>query len=202
MAEQDLFQSQNGGSIPTSPLQLEIEIIKAKFACELNQKWHSKLPKIHWSNVVRNTHYVCFGAKYDGQWYAVGIWSSPIAQNRFLDGKQMLELRRLAICEDAPKNTATRMISVMVKMIKKKFPEIRRLISYQDTEVHKGTIYKASNWHVGGESKGISWTTKNRKRNKEQTLANKIRWEYLLTFNKQFLELPGNKCCQEATNDS
>lgn len=175
-----LFQKSSGGSTPTSPLQLEIEAIKPQLACELNEKWHSRLPKIHWSNVVRNTHYICYGAKYDGRWYAVGIWSSPIAQNRFSEGKQMLELRRLAICRDAPKNTASRMIKIMIALIKKRFPEIKRLISYQDTEVHTGTIYKASNWKIGGESSGISWTTKSRQRNKEQTLAKKIRWEYLL----------------------
>ena len=178
--EQSLFQVIDGSANLTSPLQLEIEIIKAKLACEMNKEWHSRLPDIHWSNVVRNTHYVCFGAKFNGQWYAVGIWSSPVAQNRFKDGKQMLELRRLAICKDAPKNTATRMIGVMVKMIHKKFPEINRLISYQDTEVHTGTIYKASNWIIGGESEGISWTTKKRNRNKEQTMAKKIRWELLI----------------------
>ena len=180
MAEQSLFQATSGGATPTSPLQLEIEIIKPQLACFLNEKWHSRLPKIHWSNVVRNTHYVCFGAKFDGRWYAVGIWSSPVAQNRFRDGKQILELRRLAICNDAPKNTATRMIRIMVTIIKKRFPEIKRLISYQDTQVHQGTIYKASNWKIGGETEGISWTTKKRARNKEQTLASKIRWEFYL----------------------
>lgn len=179
-AAPSLFQKDSSGSIPTSPLQLEIEIIPTKFACELNTKWHSRLPYIHWSNVVRNTHSVCFGAKYDGQWFAVGIWSSPVAQNRFKDGKKMLELRRLAICKDCPKNTATRLISIMTKMIKGKFPEIERLVSYQDTEVHIGTIYKASNWFIGGESEGISWTTNKRKRAKEQTMAKKIRWEFLL----------------------
>jgi hypothetical protein len=149
-------------------------------ACDLNEKWHSRLPKIHWSNVVRNTHYICFAAKYDGRYYAVGIWSSPVAQNRFADGKHMLELRRMAICSDAPKNMASRMIRVMVAIIKKRFSDIYRLISYQDTEVHKGTIYKASGWEIGGESKGLSWTTKSRERNKEQTMAKKIRWELLL----------------------
>lgn len=175
-----LFQKSSGGSKPTSSLQLRIEIIKPQLACELNEKWHSRLPKIHWSNIVRNTHYVCFGAQYDYSWYAVGIWSSPVAQNRFKDGKQILELRRLAICKNAPKNTASRIIKIMIKEIKKRFPDIKKLISYQDTEVHKGTIYKASNWKIGSENKGISWTTKIRKRNKEQTLAKKIRWEYNL----------------------
>lgn len=175
-----LFQVGEGGALPTSPLQLKIVEIKSQLACELNEKWHSRLPKIHWSNVVRNTHYVCYAAEYDYKYYAVGIWSSPVAQNRFPDGKKMLELRRLAICGDAPKNTATRIMSIMIKLIKKKFPEINRLISYQDTEVHSGTIYKAGGWKVGGESAGISWTTKNRQRNKEQTMAKKVRWETLI----------------------
>jgi len=178
--EYPLFQEENGGAVPTSPLQFEIRQIKAKLACELNDKWHSRLPYIHWSNVVRNTHYLCFGAIYNGEWYATGIWSSPVAQNRFKDGKQMLELRRMAISKNSPKNTASRMIKVMISKIKQTFPDITRLISYQDTDVHLGTIYKASNWRVCGESEGTSWTTKNRKRNKEQTMSNKLRWEYLI----------------------
>lgn len=180
MVMRSLFQVGDGGSIPTSPLQLKIEKIKPQLASDLNGIWHSRLPKIHWSNIVRNTHYVCYGAVYDYRWYAVGIWSSPVAQNRFSDGKQMLELRRLAICESAPKNTATRMLSIMIKLIRKKFPDIKRLISYQDTEVHTGTIYKAGNWTKSVETKFTSWTTKKRQRSKDQATGLKIRWEYSL----------------------
>jgi len=32
-----------------------IEECKAQLACLLNEVWHSRLPRIHWSNVVRNT---------------------------------------------------------------------------------------------------------------------------------------------------
>jgi Zn-finger nucleic acid-binding protein len=49
---------------------------------------------------------------------------------------------------------------------------------YPDTEVNKGTIYKADNWLAVNETKGISWSTDYRVRNLEQSLANKIRWEY------------------------
>jgi len=165
---------------PSSPRQLEVEIINPKLACELNTRWHSRLPRIHWSNVVRNTHYICFGAKYNDRWYAVAIWSSPVAQNRFKDGKSILELRRFAISPESPKNTASRMMRIMISIIKNKFPDIKKLVSYQDTEVHKGTIYKASNWKVGAITKGMSWITNKRKRNPDQTLSDKIRWEYIL----------------------
>ena len=118
----------------------------------LNELWHSRLPKIHWSNVVRNTDYICY-AIYSGDMVCgVGIWSSPVAQNRFANGREMLELRRLAIANDAPPNTATRAISLMQDDIKKAMLDIKRLISYQDTSVHKGTIYKASNWVIDRKS--------------------------------------------------
>ncbi len=163
-----------------SPKDIEIVECRAQVACMLNELWHSKLPKIHWSNVVRNTHYVCFSFSYMGAIIGVGIWSSPVAQNRFKDGKQMLELRRLALCDICPQNTATRVISIMLKAIRIKFPEIKRLISYQDKDVHLGTIYKASNWFIGGDTELLEWSTKTRKRNKLQSTAGKIRWEYIL----------------------
>ena len=147
----------------------------------LNELWHSRLPKIHWSNVVRNTHYVCYVFKYKQAIIGVGIWSSPVAQNRMKDGKKILELRRLALSDVCPKNTATRTMSVMIKKIKKKFPELIKLVSYQDEDVHLGTIYKAGNWTQTGQTQLLDWNTKTRKRNRLQSDANKIRWEYKLT---------------------
>tara|TARA_Y100000310_G_scaffold76450_2_gene72936 strand:- start:41 stop:586 length:546 start_codon:yes stop_codon:yes gene_type:complete len=181
MVEQLSFQIEEGGSIPTSPLQFVVSELSAKSACELNALWHSRLPYIHWSNVVRNIHYVCYVARYDGHPLAVGIWSTPVAGNRLKDGRRLLELRRLAVCAEAPKFTSSWMIGVMVKLIRKKFPDVIKLISYQDTEVHQGTIYKASNWIASEPAKALSWTTRTRQRNKEQTLAPKIRWEYPIT---------------------
>lgn len=163
--------------IPASPKQLDIVSCNPCFACELNALWHSRFPKIHWSNVVRNKDYGCFIAIYDDIVYAVAIWSSPIAANRMKEGESMLELRRLAIAPDAPKFTASRMLSVMRKEIKKKMPYIRILISYQDTNVHAGTIYKASGWTAVNTSKnGMDWRL-TRNRNNAQSTAPKTRWE-------------------------
>jgi len=151
--------------------------IKAKHASILNERWHSRLPLIHWSNIVRNTHYICYGYYFNNFPIGVAIWSSPVAQNRFKDGKKMIELRRMALSEDCPKNTASWSISLMVKKIRKKFPEINYFISYQDKSVHKGTIYAASGWTAANEIRNVSWTTKTRKRNPTQANGDKIRWE-------------------------
>lgn len=159
---------------------VRIERCRAQVACMLNELWHSRLPVIHWSNVVRNTHYVCYAIYCGDAIVGVGIWSSPVAQNRFKNGKELLELRRLAIATSAPKNTATKSISFMQNDINLHMPDIKKLISYQDTDVHTGTIYKASNWVKGAETDFIAWTTKTRKRSSVQSDAPKIRWEYNL----------------------
>ena len=174
-----LFQTIDSGSIPTSALQFTVEKIDVHTACRLNQLWHSRLPYIHWSNVVRNRHYVCYGARFNNDdLYAIAIWSSPVASNRMKNASSILELRRFAIKNNAPKNTASRLLSIMRKQIQIQIPEVKLLISYQDTESHLGTIYKADNWTPVKSNKAQSWTTDKRTRNVEQSIAIKIRWEY------------------------
>jgi hypothetical protein len=140
-----LFQGEYGGSKPTSALQLRIVRIDSKIAAELNRRWHSRLPEIPNFKMCE-----AFAAEFGNLYYAVALWSTPSNQNMFLAG--CYELRRFAISPDAPKNTASRMLSVMKKMIHQRMPHIKRLISYQDTEVHSGTIYKASGWKCAGKT--------------------------------------------------
>ncbi len=162
---------------PSSPKQLDVLVIPTKLACDLNAMWHSRFPYIHWSNVVRNKRSVCFAATYGGLYWASAIWSSPIAANRLKNGDKMLELRRMAIASEAPRNTASRMLKLMRHWIVNNFDEITTLISYQDTDVHHGTIYKASNWIAVSQTKdGLAWD-QTRKRNTAQSTAPKVRWE-------------------------
>lgn len=163
------------GILPISPKQMELVKVRPQLASELNAIWHSRLPKIHWSNITRNRHYVCYGSVFDWRYFAIAIWSSPVNPN--FDFDTVLELRRLAISPEAPKYTATWMLGKMIKLLKTNLPTINRLISYQDTEVHSGTIYKAANWLAVSQTRFQSWD-KSRDRNKPQSTANKVRWEY------------------------
>jgi hypothetical protein len=165
------------GLFPKSPRQMEVAKITPQLASGLNGLWHSRLPEIHWSNVTRNRHYICYGAMFDWRYFGVGIWSSPVNQNFDMD--TVLELRRLAISPEAPKFTATWMLGKMIKRLRSDLPTIARLISYQDTEVHKGTIYKAGNWKSVSMTKFQPWN-KSRARSGSQSTADKIRWEYFL----------------------
>lgn len=173
-----LFQGEGGGSTPTSPLQLHFREIDVETACQLNALWHSRLPKITPFNARCGLYHVAYVAEMDGAYYATAIWSGAVA--RLLYANDLLELRRMAIAPEAPTNTATRMLGWMIRDIRKRWLHMSRLVSYQDTAVHNGTIYAASNWEAVSTSAGDEWTRPCRYRKPTQTDAPKVRWEYRL----------------------
>jgi hypothetical protein len=172
----------------TTPKSFKLKEIAPIIASRLNGIWHSRLPIIKPSNIIRNKNYICFGLFIDELCYGIAIWSSPVSAS--LDFKSILELRRMALSPNCPKNTATWFLSKCIKQIKIRFPQIIKLISYQDTLVHKGTIYSAGNWKANYKTKFSPWTTKRRKRNIEQAPTDKVRWEYEL---KRYKYLKANK---------
>lgn len=164
---------------PKSPKELRVLPIGVDFAMKYNEQWHSRLPQTQKGNLTRNRHFFFYGAEYKDNCFAVAIWTTPVANNRLAKDEVWLELRRLAISDDAPKFTATWMLSKMIKKIKKDYPEITKLISYQDTSVHSGTIYAAANWELDGKTKGVDWN-KTRDRKPSQSISDKLRWVYRL----------------------
>lgn len=168
-----LYQAGGGCSTPTSALQLWVDYIDARDAKALNRLWHSRLPKLTSPTALMRP---CFGAEHGGLWYAVAIWSYPIARLLPQDGS-WLELRRLAVAPDAPRNTASRMLAVMARLIARAEPSVRRLVSYQDTAVHTGAIYRAAGWTPGRVSEGGEWARPSRCCNKAQAPSKKVRWE-------------------------
>jgi hypothetical protein len=160
---------------------LHIGAISLDTAIRLNALWHSRLPVVIKSNAQRVRNLACFAAEHENRYYASAIWTDPIAGILLTKGERWIELRRYAIADDAPKNTASRMLSIMVRMIRKKMPEIVRCISYQDTDAHEGTIYKASGWIAGKVVSDTNWGLRSsehgRKRNPVVAPGIKVRWE-------------------------
>lgn len=172
MAARQLFQVERDGSIPISALVFE-DCTKPAFQTA-NALWHSRLPRIGAINTMK----FCFRASYGGECYAVAAWSNPVA--RTLPQQTWMELRRFAISDDAPKNTGSRMLGWMVRELRRRSPEVERLISYQDCEVHTGTIYRAAGWipvetHTPGK-----WRNRERWNRTAGHVAKKIRWELVL----------------------
>lgn len=178
-----LFQEEDGGSNPTSPLHardLTFNLIDKSQAVRLNRLWHSRLPKVQ-----EGPWQYAFCATFGKVIYAVALWHNPSA--RMLP-HHWLELRRMAIAPDAPKYTASRFLQWMVRYFRKTCPNREKCISYQDPAVHHGTIYKASGWTIGYISKPI---TRDRSKNRvgtnrkyrsnlngnEVAASPKIRWE-------------------------
>lgn len=171
-----LFQGEYGGAIPTSALQLHFAVTTEAIFKQLNTDWHSRLPKIG------NSHFkVVYCAECNNVIYAVAAWSNPVA--RLLPQQTWMELRRFAIAADAPRFTASRMLGWMRRDIQKRFPQTVKLISYQDMDVHTGTIYKASGWRPAENFKPrargwIGWGNRPRKGRTNQNVAPRMRWEY------------------------
>jgi hypothetical protein len=82
------------------------------------------LPRTDLGNLLCGNMSVAYAAEHGGAYYAVAIWSQPIIRS-IADGVT-IELRRLAIADEAPKNTASRMLAVMIRLVKRKYPFIQR----------------------------------------------------------------------------
>lgn len=180
--EMPLFWQAGDGELPQSPKQLEIVEMDRYRARDLNALWHSRLPKYATGFCLNST--VSFGALFRNVYYAIAIWTNPVARN--LPQHEWLELRRFAIAPDAPKYTASRMLSIMRKRIRAKLSHVTTLISYQDVETHQGTIYKASGWKAAHVHNGGSWNRPNLRNatgtprtrpDSNQATGKKIRWQ-------------------------
>ena len=131
--------------LPIKARNLSFDLCSKSFAVRLIGEWHSRLP------ICQSAPWrFAFHAFANDYTYAIALWNNPSA--RTLPG-HWLELRRLAAAPDAPFNTCSRFLGWMVRYFRKNYPESERCISYQDTAVHSGTIYKASNWSVDYVSK-------------------------------------------------
>ena len=169
-----LFQVGQGGSQPTSALDLRIERITCRRAQELNAAWHSILPRFG-TGFIEDQPHPSFAAVFGGVIFAVAIWSNPAA--RKLPQRTWIELRRMAIAADAPRNTASRMLRIMRTLLHRDRPEVIRVISYQSKSVHTGAIYRADGWREAAECKGGSWNKPMRARMESQQVDDRIRWE-------------------------
>ncbi len=133
------------GAAPSKARQLRVDECSVDHARALIRAWHSRLPVTQaspWKYAMR--------AHFDGITYAVALWNNPSA--RMLPA-QWLELRRMAVAPDAPHCTASRFLGEMRKYLARVEPHAGVLLSYQDTAVHTGTIYRAAGWEPAYTSK-------------------------------------------------
>lgn len=175
------------GDVPTRARQLETETCPVLYARTLIERWHSRLPKTQ-----KGPWMAAYHCHFDGLTYAVALWHNPSTRSL---PSSWLELRRMAVAPDAPHCTASSFLQAMARHLAIARPECERFISYQDTEVHTGTIYRAAGWepaHTGGvrerDRTGLRVGTQRAYRTnlngRAPDKAAKVRWEWVPTAHR------------------
>lgn len=126
------------GDRPRRARELVLERSDPAVARRCVAAWHSRLP-----DTQTGPWMLAFTATYQGDLYGGALWHNPSARGLPPD---WLELRRLAIPDYAPPHAASWMLGAMRRWIARNMPQVPRLLSYQDMDIHTGTIYKAAGW--------------------------------------------------------
>lgn len=132
-----------------------IREIRKEQALEMIKKYHysNTLPKL-------NKYYIGFFLDCE----LVGVvtlgWGTRprhTIQRMFpsLDTKDYLEIGRMCMTEEMPRNSESQMLSQLVKWIKQNIPQLKILFTWADGMVGKvGYVYQASNFIYAGYSQG------------------------------------------------
>lgn len=158
---------------------LVFERCASSHAVRLTRQWHSRLP-----NTQRGPWQFAFHGHVGGTTYVVALWHNPSARTL---PHHWLELRRMACAPDAPRNTPSRFLGWMIRWFRENTQDHQHCISYQDTSVHSGTIYRAAGWvqeytaepRIRDRSKHRTGTSRMYRTNLnglEADAAQKIRW--------------------------
>lgn len=119
------------------------------------------------SNIFKDFHYkknamgggisVCFVMFINGLLVGGSVLGKPRHEKKY---KNCIDIRRMALIDDAPFNSESWFLSQIIKWIASN-TSYENVLSYSDMTVgHKGTIYKASNFDSIGETtptKYVQW---------------------------------------------
>jgi predicted metal-dependent hydrolase len=116
---------------------------------------------------------VAFLLMNEGIAIGVSTWGRPVA--RLEEQINTLEHTRMALSDEAPKNSASWFLARNREWIREWLPEIKRLIAYVDLEQHKVVSYLADNWRVIYKKRSDnSWNNRPGRQGKEAKLRMKV----------------------------
>ncbi len=130
--------------------EIIIKVIPSKIA-------NNFIRKNHYSGKVVNNSTLHFGCFLDGILHGVLSYGNSLDKKKIkglvnkTGWNEFIELNRMAFDNYLPRNSESYCISKTLKMIKKKAPHIKWVISFADgTQCGDGTIYRASNFVLTG----------------------------------------------------
>lgn len=121
------------------------------------------IQKYHYSNTLPKINKYFLGFFLDKELVGVvtlgwGTRPRHTIQRIFpsLDTKDYLEIGRMCMTEEMPRNSESQMLSQLVKWLKKHLPELKVLFTWADGMVGKvGYVYQASNFIYAGLSDAV-----------------------------------------------
>jgi len=147
-AMRSLFPEEEGGSIPTSPLQLRFEVIEPITAAVAYRKWHYLSDTGFLSQISFGAYFngILQGAISFGPLSApelIGHWDRQTQSGWY-------EIKRLAMSPICPRNSESRFIGRSIWMLRKRCI-VKGIVTYADTEYnHSGVIYIATGFNYLG----------------------------------------------------
>jgi len=113
------------------------------------EKWHYS------HNVNGITDEYCFALYYENNMIGAAMFGKPATPGvaeAYNNGGVLTELRRLCCIDNTPRNTESYFIGQMLKWLRLN-TDVSVILSYADTTYgHEGTIYKATNFELVGQS--------------------------------------------------
>jgi hypothetical protein len=135
--------------------EVQLKVIPSKIAINF-------IKKHHYSGKVVNNSCLHFGAFLDGNLHGVLSFGASMSKEKIIilvkgtKWNEFLELNRMAFDEYLPRNSESRCIAQAIRLIKKKAPHIKWIISFADgCSCGDGTIYRASNFVLTGIKKNV-----------------------------------------------
>lgn len=100
---------------------------------------------------------------------------------RLIDQWASLELTRMYLLDECPRNSESRCLGFAARYIKRHMPDVKQLIAYSDPSYgHLGTIYKAAGWTLSGTTAGREWHHSDGKPRRNKATGPKLKWIKML----------------------
>lgn len=136
-----------------SALDIQMRVIPSKIA----NPW---MRAHHYSHTIVKQGYVHFGFFLHGHLHGAMSFGDPLDRSKVLplvEGSpynSVIELNRMAFDDTMPRNSESHGISMALKALRRKAPQIKWIISFADAcQCGDGTIYRAANFLLTGIKK-------------------------------------------------
>lgn len=126
---------------------IEIRVIDSASSRKIVERYH-------YSGKCTQNSQIHFGVFLNGKLegalqFGPSIDKRRMAQNLGIGFNESLELNRMALSDNCPKNSESRALGICLRLLKKTYPHLKIIISFADAcQCGDGTIYRASGFKL------------------------------------------------------